>query len=304
MALRDVHLGQVPIEGLHPLDQIGVLLDRGERVHQDGIAFTGIGQHAAVRAGVAPGKIAAVVGDGVVGLCAVIAAKRLGAEQIIILGRHEDRTALARELGATDIVAERGEEAVQRVRELAGGQGAHSVLECSGLAQSAETAIGIARPGGAVGRVGVSQDEALPASQPAFYASIAISGGPAPVRAYIEEVVADVLEGWIEPGRVLDRTVGLDGVPDGYRAMPDREAIKVTGDAMTEPSGTAQQIAQLARPTSASTALAGPERDDERTGGPARVVPLRLDLRTAARPDRGRPHPQQERTHADHPQLA
>jgi threonine dehydrogenase-like Zn-dependent dehydrogenase len=187
----------------------------------------GTGHHAAVRAGVAPGKIAAVVGDGAVGLCAVIAAKRLGAEQIIVLGRHEDRTALARELGATDVVAERGEEAVQRVRELTGGYGAHSVLECVGLAQSAETAIGITRPGGAVGRVGVPQDETLPASQPAFFANITISGGPAPVRAYIEELLPDLLEGQIEPGRVLDRTVDLDGVPDGYRAMADREAIKV-----------------------------------------------------------------------------
>ncbi len=186
----------------------------------------GIGQHAAVRAGIAPGKIAAVVGDGVVGLCAVIAAKRLGAEQIIIYGRYEDRTALARELGATDIVAERVEEAVQRVRADR-WSGRALGAECSGLGQSAETAIGIARPGKAVGRVGVSQDEALPASQPACYASIAISGGPAPVRAYIEELVADVLEGWIEPGGVLDRTVRLDGVLDGYRAMPDREAIKV-----------------------------------------------------------------------------
>jgi hypothetical protein len=187
----------------------------------------GTGHHAAVCAGVAPGKVAAVVGDGAVGLCAVIAAQRLGAERIIILGRHGDRTALARELGATDVVAERGEEAVQRVRELTGGEGAHSVLECVGLGQSAETAIGIARPGGAVGRVGVPQDEMLPASQPAFYANITIGGGPAPVRAYIEELLPDVLEGRIEPGRVLDRTVGLDGVPDGYRAMADRESIKV-----------------------------------------------------------------------------
>jgi hypothetical protein len=116
----------------------------------------GTGHHAAARAGVAPGKIAAVVGDGAVGLCGVIAAKRLGAEQIIILGRHEDRTTLARELGATDVVAERGEEAVQRVKELTGGHGAHSVLECVGLQQSEATAIKIARPGGAVGRVGVS----------------------------------------------------------------------------------------------------------------------------------------------------
>src|SRR5215207_6012026 len=127
----------------------------------------GTGHHAAVVAKVAPGKRAAVVGDGAVGLCAVIAAKRLGAEQIIIMGRHDDRIELARELGATDVVSERGEEAVERVRELTGGTGAHSVLECVGHGASMETAIGIARPGGHIGRVGVPQEETLPASQPA-----------------------------------------------------------------------------------------------------------------------------------------
>ena len=187
----------------------------------------GTGHHAAVHANVAPGKIAAVVGDGAVGLCGVIAAKRLGAEQIIILGRHTDRTDLAREFGATDVVAERCEAAVERVRELTGGLGAHSVLECVGHGASMETAIGIARPGGAIGHVGVPQDETLPGSQQAFFASLTIGGGPAPARAYIEELLPDVLEGRIDPGRVLDRTVGLDGVPDGYRAMADREAIKV-----------------------------------------------------------------------------
>src|SRR5438128_4455149 len=187
----------------------------------------GTGHHAAVTAKVGPGQTVAVVGDGAVGLCGVIAAKRLGAEQIIIMGRHEDRIALAREFGATDVVSERGEEAVERVRELTGGFGAHSVLECVGLGQSTETAIGIARPGGAVGRVGVPQEATMPASQPAFYGNITVGGGPAPVRAYIEELLPDVLEGRIEPGRVLDRTVDLDGVPDGYRAMADRESIKV-----------------------------------------------------------------------------
>jgi threonine dehydrogenase-like Zn-dependent dehydrogenase len=187
----------------------------------------GTGHHAAVVANVGPGKTAAVVGDGAVGLCGVIAAKRLGAEQIILLGRHADRIALAREFGATDVVSERGEEAVERVRELTGGFGAHSVLECVGHGQSTETAIGIARPGGAVGRVGVPQDETMPASQPAFYGNITVGGGPAPVRAYIEELLPDVLEGRIEPGKVFDRIVGLDEVPDGYRAMNDREAIKV-----------------------------------------------------------------------------
>jgi threonine dehydrogenase-like Zn-dependent dehydrogenase len=191
----------------------------------------GTGQHAAVTAKVGPGKKVAVVGDGAVGLCGEIAAKRLGAEQIIILGRHADRIALAKEFGATDIVSERGDEAVERVRQLTGGFGAHSVLECVGLEDSMRTAIGIARPGGAVGRVGVPQGETLPASLPAFFNNVTVSGGPAPVRAYIDELLPDILDGKIEPGRVFDRTVRLDGVPDGYRAMDQREAIKV----MVEP---------------------------------------------------------------------
>jgi threonine dehydrogenase-like Zn-dependent dehydrogenase len=187
----------------------------------------GTGHHAAVSARVSPGKTVAVVGDGAVGLCGVIAARRLGAEQIIILGRHADRIALAKEFGATDVVSERGAEAIERVRELTGGFGAHSVLECVGLEQSTLTAISIARPGGAVGRVGVPQDGMMPASQPAFYNNVTVSGGPAPVRAYIEELLPDVLEGRIEPGRVFDQVVGLDGVPEGYRAMDERKAIKV-----------------------------------------------------------------------------
>ncbi|MFL6214721.1 MAG: zinc-dependent alcohol dehydrogenase family protein [Blastocatellia bacterium] len=187
----------------------------------------GTGHHAAVTAKVGPGKTAAVVGDGAVGLCGVIAARRLGAEQIIILGRHPDRIALAREFGATDVVSERGDEAVERVRELTGGFGVHSVLECVGLDQSMSTAVSIARPGGAVGRVGVPQGETMPASLPAFYNNVTVSGGPAPVRAYIEELLPDILEGRIEPGRVFDRIIGLNDVPDGYRAMNEREAIKV-----------------------------------------------------------------------------
>jgi threonine dehydrogenase-like Zn-dependent dehydrogenase len=187
----------------------------------------GTGHHAAVTARVGSGKTAAVVGDGAVGLCGVIAARRLGAEQIIILGRHPDRIALAREFGATDVVSERGDEAVERVRELTGGFGVHSVLECVGLEQSMLTAVSIARPGGAVGRVGVPQEETMPASRPAFYNNVTVSGGPAPVRAYIEELLPDILEGRIEPGRVFDRVIGLDEVPAGYRAMNEREAIKV-----------------------------------------------------------------------------
>jgi threonine dehydrogenase-like Zn-dependent dehydrogenase len=184
------------------------------------------GHHAARAAKVGPGKTAAVVGDGAVGLCGVLAARRLGAEQIILLGRHPDRIALAKEFGATDIVSERGEEAIERVRELTQGLGVQSVLECVGYEESMRTALSIARPGGAVGRVGVPQDEVMPAAMPTFYNNITVAGGPAPARAYIEELLPDVLEGRIEPGRVFDRVIRLNDVPDGYRAMNEREAIK------------------------------------------------------------------------------
>jgi threonine dehydrogenase-like Zn-dependent dehydrogenase len=187
----------------------------------------GTGHHAAVVARVKQGDSVAVVGDGAVGLCGVIAAKRLGADQIIIMGRHEDRTSLARELGATDVVAERGKEAVERVRDLTGGFGVHGVLECVGTEASTKTSVAIARPGGAVGRVGVPHYPAIPLAQPMFYKNVIVGGGPAPVRAYMDELLPDILDGTIEPGRVFDRTVGLDGVPDGYRAMADRESIKV-----------------------------------------------------------------------------
>jgi hypothetical protein len=187
----------------------------------------GTGHHAARAAKVGPGRIVAVVGDGAVGLCGVIAARRLGAERIILLGRHPDRIALAREFGATEIVSERGEAAVERVIELTGGLGAHSVLECVGQGPSTETALRIARAGGAVGRVGLPQDAAIPASLSTFFKNVTIAGGPAPARAYIEELLPDVLDGRIQPGRVFDRVTELDGVPDGYRAMNAREAIKV-----------------------------------------------------------------------------
>lgn len=187
----------------------------------------GTGHHAARVARVSQGKKVAVVGDGAVGLCGVIAAKRLGAEQIIILGRHPDRIALAKAFGATDVVSERGEEAIERVRALAGGFGVHSVLECVGAEQAMRTAVGIARPGGAVGRVGVPHYQAIPASEEMFYDNVSVAGGPAPVRAYIKELLKDVLEGRIEPGRVFDRVIGLDEVPDGYRAMDERRAIKI-----------------------------------------------------------------------------
>lgn len=187
----------------------------------------GTGHHAAVVARVGQGRSAAVIGDGAVGLCGVIAAKRLGAEQIIIMGRHPDRIALAKRFGATDVVSERGDAAVERVRELTGGFGVHSVLECVGTDQAMATSVGIARAGGAIGRVGVPHYDAIPDAQPTFYRNIIVGGGPAPVRAYIDELLPDVLDGRIEPGRVFDRETGLDGVPDGYRAMNERESIKV-----------------------------------------------------------------------------
>ncbi|MBU6509994.1 MAG: zinc-dependent alcohol dehydrogenase family protein [Gammaproteobacteria bacterium] len=187
----------------------------------------GTGHHAAVVAKVARGRKAAIIGDGAVGLCGVLAAQRRGAEQIIIMGRHPDRIALAKQFGATDVVSERGEEAIERVRELTGGFGVHSVLECVGTDRAMETAMGIVRAGGAVGRVGVPHYDAIPQARPMFYGNITVGGGPAPVRAYIEELLPDILEGRIEPGGVFDRTVGLGGVPDGYRAMDQREAIKI-----------------------------------------------------------------------------
>ena len=171
----------------------------------------GTGHHAAVVARVGQGRKAAIIGD----------------EQIIIMGRHPDRIELARQFGATDVVSERGEAAIERVRELTGGFGVHSVLECVGTDQAMTTAVGIARPGGAIGRVGVPHYAAIPQAQPMFYGNISVGGGPAPTRAYIEELLPDVLEGRIEPGRVFDRETDLDGVPDGYRAMDEREAIKV-----------------------------------------------------------------------------
>jgi threonine dehydrogenase-like Zn-dependent dehydrogenase len=185
----------------------------------------GTGHHAAGAARVAPGRSVAVVGDGAGGLCGGFAAKRLGAEQIILRGNNPDRIALGQELGATDIVRERGDEAVERVRELTGGLGAHSVLECVGLEQAVVTALEITRPGGAIGRVGVPEHDTTPTSI-AFWKNAGMAGGPAPVRAYIDALLPDVLEGRIDPGRVFDRTGTLDEVPDGYRAMNDRDVLK------------------------------------------------------------------------------
>lgn len=186
----------------------------------------GTGHHAARIAHVAPGRTVAVIGDGAVGLCGVIAAKRLGAERIILLGRHPTRTALGREFGATDIVVEKGEEAESRLMELTAGQGAHSVLECVGTEDSMVSAVSIVRAGGAIGRVGVPHYQAIDAGK-TFMKNAIVGGGPAPVRAYIEELLPDVLEGRIQPGRVFDRTISLSQAAEGYRAMDRREVLKV-----------------------------------------------------------------------------
>lgn len=183
----------------------------------------GTGHHAALSAGVAPGATAVVVGDGAVGLCAVLAASRLGAERIIVMGRHDARLEVARRFGATDAVRERGSEGVARVRELTGGGSAH-VLECVGTAQSNETAIAACRPGGTVGHVGVPAE---PVDLMALHMrNVAMRGGVAPVRAYIPELLGDVLAGSIDPSPILDLTVDLDDVPEGYAAMDERRAIK------------------------------------------------------------------------------
>jgi threonine dehydrogenase-like Zn-dependent dehydrogenase len=185
------------------------------------------GHHSAVTAGVGQGASVTVIGDGAVGLSAVLAARRLGAERIILMGRHGERTELGRRFGATDIVAERGEEGIERVRELTGGDGTRAVLECVGTRQAIETGFAVARDGGAISRVGVPQYEETPMGFAEFFRNLTLTGGVAPARAYIEELLPEVLDGTLDPGPVFDRTVTLDQVPDGYRAMNDRAALKV-----------------------------------------------------------------------------
>jgi hypothetical protein len=186
------------------------------------------GHHAARAAGAGKGMTVAVVGDGAVGLCGVLAARRLGAERIISLGRHAERTALARRFGATDVVAQRGDEAVAAVRELTGGEGAHAVIEAVGTEQSMHTAISIARDGGAVGFVGVPHGGSAGVDiGQMFNRNVALRGGVAPARAYIPELLADVLAGDLDPSPIFDSSVDLDGVPGGYAAMNDRTALKV-----------------------------------------------------------------------------
>ncbi|MEU2334773.1 zinc-dependent alcohol dehydrogenase family protein [Streptomyces sp. NPDC013172] len=185
----------------------------------------GTGWYAAKAAEVKPGSTAVVVGDGAVGLSGVIAAKELGAERIIAMSRHESRQKLALEFGATDIVSERGEDGVARVKELTDGIGADSVLECVGTQQSMHQALQSTRPGGNVGFVGVPHGVAVD-GQELFFSHVGLRGGPAPVRAFLPDLIDRVFSGRINPGRVFDLTLPLDEVAEGYKAMDERRAIK------------------------------------------------------------------------------
>ena len=186
----------------------------------------GTGHHAALAGGVGPGSTVVVVGDGAVGLCAVLASRRLGAERIIAVSRHSSRQELAVRFGATDVVAERGAEGVARVMDLLDGVGADAALECVGTKESMQQALDSARPGGRVGYVGVpSGGPELPVRQ-MFSSNVGVVGGVAPVRAYIEDLMDDVWSGAIEPGLVFDLLVPLDRVAEAYSAMDERRAIK------------------------------------------------------------------------------
>jgi len=186
----------------------------------------GTGWFGAVAAAAGPGQRVAVVGDGAVGLLGILAAKQLGAEQIIALSRHESRQQLAREFGATDIVAERGDDGVAAVKELTDGLGAHSVIEAVGTQESMLQAIRSTRAGGYVGYVGVSHDVTLPGEE-MFFSHVHLHGGPAPVRRFLPELVDLIWNRTIDPGKVFDLTLPLDQAAEGYRAMDERRAIKV-----------------------------------------------------------------------------
>lgn len=186
------------------------------------------GYHAAHMGRVEAGKTVTVIGDGAVGLSAVLAAKQLGAGRVILMGRHTSRTDLGVRFGATDVVAERGEEGISKVMDLTNGEGSHVVLEAVGHMPAYEQAYGIVRPGGVISRVGVPQYEVAPIGFGSLFGkNVTLTGGPAPVRAYLEPAIQQVLNGEINPGLVFDRTIGIDEVPAGYAAMDAREALKV-----------------------------------------------------------------------------
>ncbi|WP_194927733.1 zinc-binding dehydrogenase [Catenulispora pinisilvae] len=188
----------------------------------------GTGHHAAVKGRVTPRTTVTVIGDGAVGLMAVLSAKRLGAEQIILMGRHTDRTDLGREFGATDVVAARGAEGIAEVRDLTGGDGTHVVLEAVGHMPAYEQALGVVRAGGTISRVGVPQYEQAPVGfSTLFGPNITLTGGPAPARAYISTLLPDILDGTVNPGKVFDQQISLDQTPAGYQAMDNRSALKV-----------------------------------------------------------------------------
>jgi threonine dehydrogenase-like Zn-dependent dehydrogenase len=185
----------------------------------------GTGWFAAEAANVRPGATVVVVGDGAVGLLGVLSARQMGAERIIAMSRHESRQTLAREFGATDIVTERGDEGVERVKQLTKGVGADAVLECVGTQESMLQAIKATRPGGHIGYVGVPHGVSLD-GQPLFFSHVHLHGGPAPVRQYLPTLIELVFKGTINPGKVFDLVLPLDQVAEGYRAMDERRAIK------------------------------------------------------------------------------
>ena len=186
------------------------------------------GYHAAFMGKVEPGKSVTVIGDGAVGLSAVLAASRMGADRIILMGRHTDRTDLGRDFGATDVVAERGQEGVEKVRSMTDGQGTHVVLEAVGHMAAYEQSYGVVRSGGVISRVGVPQYEDAPVGfMSLFGRNITLTGGPAPVRAYLEQGLKDVTSGLINPGQLFDVTLPLDEAPKGYELMDSRKALKV-----------------------------------------------------------------------------
>jgi len=186
----------------------------------------GTGWFAAVAAHAGPGKTVVVVGDGAVGLLGILAAKQLGADRIIAMSRHADRQALARRFGATDIVEERGEEGVATIKELTGGLGAHSTIEAVGTQESMMQAIRSTRAGGHVGYVGVSHDVELPGLE-LFFSGVHLHGGPAPVRRFLPELIAAIMNDEIDPGEVFDLTLPLEDAAEGYKAMDERRAVKV-----------------------------------------------------------------------------